>query len=126
MSVLVRRDTEDGVENGADAGGDGDVHFPSAQGRAAANAITDTTGHDEDDDGDDDGEEDNDDGYNDDSDADPDSDLADTAEALRGALARIAHAAERLDTLPHGCTFTVAIELQDDALVPDAVCVTSS
>jgi mitotic spindle assembly checkpoint protein MAD2B len=44
--------------------------------------------------------------------------LADATEALRGALKRIIQAAERLDPVPEGCTFTVAIELQEDAPVP--------
>ena len=53
---------------------------------------------------------------------DPDEiDMADAIEALRGALRRIAYAADRLEALPEGCTFTVAIELQDDAPAPTTV-----
>ncbi|KAK3339134.1 DNA-binding protein [Neurospora tetraspora] len=42
----------------------------------------------------------------------------DLDEQLRGALRRTAYAAEKMDALPEGCTFTVAVELRDDALAP--------
>ncbi|KAK3487571.1 DNA-binding protein [Neurospora hispaniola] len=44
--------------------------------------------------------------------------LPDLDEQLRGALRRMAHAAEKMDALPEGCTFTVAVELRDEALAP--------
>lgn len=47
--------------------------------------------------------------------------MADATEALRGALRRIALAAEGLPLLPPECTFTVAVELRDDALAPIGV-----
>lgn len=43
---------------------------------------------------------------------------ADVDEHLRGAVRRIAYAGEKMDTLPEGCTFTVAVELRDDAQAP--------
>lgn len=46
----------------------------------------------------------------------------DLDEQLRGALRRTAYAAEKMDVLPEGCTFTVAVELRDDALAPIGVC----
>ncbi|KAM0324939.1 hypothetical protein ACHAQA_007906 [Verticillium albo-atrum] len=46
---------------------------------------------------------------------------ADVAEAVRGALSRIAHAAEIKGHLPKDSTFTLAIELRDDALAPVGV-----
>ncbi|KZZ95383.1 REV7-like protein [Moelleriella libera RCEF 2490] len=40
-------------------------------------------------------------------------------EALRGALARLAHTGQSLDALPDGeCTFTLAVELRDSAEAP--------
>jgi len=42
----------------------------------------------------------------------------DVEEQFRGALGRISHAGEKLGALPKGCTFTVAVELRDDAPVP--------
>lgn len=43
---------------------------------------------------------------------------ADVNEALRGALRRIAYAAEKAPRLPDGCTFTLAVELRDEASAP--------
>lgn len=48
--------------------------------------------------------------------------LVDVHEALRGALRRIAYAAEQLPSLPDGCSFSMAIELRDGAPVPVGVC----
>lgn len=42
----------------------------------------------------------------------------DVAEQLRGAVLRLAYAGEKMDALPEGCTFTVAVELRDEAQVP--------
>lgn len=42
----------------------------------------------------------------------------DVDEQLRGAVQRLAHAGEKMDTLPEGCTFTVAVELRDEAAAP--------
>ncbi|KEY74336.1 hypothetical protein S7711_00493 [Stachybotrys chartarum IBT 7711] len=42
----------------------------------------------------------------------------DINEALRGALARIAYAAESLPNTPPGSTFTLAVELHDEAPAP--------
>ncbi|PKS09280.1 hypothetical protein jhhlp_003894 [Lomentospora prolificans] len=42
----------------------------------------------------------------------------DVQEQLRGALRRVSYAAEKLGALPDGCTFTVAVELNDDAAAP--------
>ncbi|KAH8173466.1 HORMA domain-containing protein [Sarocladium implicatum] len=42
----------------------------------------------------------------------------DVQEALRGALRRIAYAAESRPELPPGCTFTLAVELRDGAPAP--------
>ncbi|KAK3352708.1 DNA-binding protein [Lasiosphaeria hispida] len=42
----------------------------------------------------------------------------DVDEQLRGALRRMAHAAEGMAALPTGCTFTVAVELRDEAKAP--------
>ena len=46
---------------------------------------------------------------------------SDIYEALRGALRRIAYAAEAIPLPPEGSTFTLAIELRDDALAPIGV-----
>lgn len=46
---------------------------------------------------------------------------ADTHEALRGALQRLAYAAQGADKLPAGCTFTLALELRDEAEAPIGV-----
>lgn len=43
---------------------------------------------------------------------------ADVSEQLRGAVRRLAYAGEKMDTLPDGCTFTVAVELRDEAQAP--------
>ena len=45
----------------------------------------------------------------------------DVQEALRGALRRIAYAAESRQKLPSGCTFTLAVELRDGAPAPIGV-----
>ncbi|KAJ4270149.1 hypothetical protein NW762_001822 [Fusarium torreyae] len=42
----------------------------------------------------------------------------DVNEALRGALRRVAHAAEMMPPLPEGSTFTLAVELRDEASAP--------
>ncbi|KAF4509119.1 hypothetical protein G6O67_005421 [Ophiocordyceps sinensis] len=42
----------------------------------------------------------------------------DVHEALRGALRRLAYAGESMPPPPHDSTFTLAIELRDDALAP--------
>ncbi|KAJ3465977.1 hypothetical protein MRS44_006635 [Fusarium solani] len=42
----------------------------------------------------------------------------DVNEALRGALRRVAHAAEMMPPLPAGSTFTLAVELRDEAAAP--------
>ena len=42
-------------------------------------------------------------------------------EGLRGALRRISYAAEKLGPAPKGCTFTLAVELRDEAPVPIGV-----
>ncbi|KAG8168091.1 hypothetical protein KVR01_003780 [Diaporthe batatas] len=43
---------------------------------------------------------------------------ADVDEQLRGAVRRLAYAGETMDALPPGCTFTVAVELRDEARAP--------
>ncbi|KAH8123804.1 hypothetical protein ACSS6W_007414 [Trichoderma asperelloides] len=43
---------------------------------------------------------------------------ADIHEALRGALQRLAYAAQGAEKLPEGCTFTLALELRDEAEAP--------
>lgn len=45
----------------------------------------------------------------------------DVNEALRGALRRVAHAAEMMPALPAGSTFTLAVELRDEAEAPTSV-----
>jgi mitotic spindle assembly checkpoint protein MAD2B len=50
----------------------------------------------------------------------------DVQEALRGALRRVAYAAESKPELPPGCTFTLAVELRDDAPAPIGVSVPRS
>lgn len=45
----------------------------------------------------------------------------DVEEGLRGALRRISYAAEKLGPLPRGCTFTLAVELRDEAPAPIGV-----
>jgi mitotic spindle assembly checkpoint protein MAD2B len=45
----------------------------------------------------------------------------DVDESLRAALRRIAYAAETSPSLPAGCTFTVAVELRDEAPAPTGV-----
>ncbi|KAF4981327.1 hypothetical protein FZEAL_2860 [Fusarium zealandicum] len=42
----------------------------------------------------------------------------DVNEALRGALRRFAHKAEMMPALPEGSTFTLAVELRDEAPAP--------
>ncbi|KAH8912930.1 DNA-binding protein [Coniochaeta sp. PMI_546] len=42
----------------------------------------------------------------------------DVGEQFRGVLKRLSHAAEKLDPVPAGCTFTVAVELRDEAPPP--------
>lgn len=46
---------------------------------------------------------------------------ADIHEALRGALQRLAYAAQAAEKLPPGCTFTLALELRDEAEAPIGV-----
>lgn len=45
----------------------------------------------------------------------------DVEEQFRGVLRRLSHAAEKLDPVPAGCTFTVAVELKDEAAAPIGV-----
>jgi mitotic spindle assembly checkpoint protein MAD2B len=45
----------------------------------------------------------------------------DVNEAFRGALRRVAHAAEMMPALPEGSTFTLAVELRDEASAPIGV-----
>jgi mitotic spindle assembly checkpoint protein MAD2B len=45
----------------------------------------------------------------------------DVEEQFRGVLRRLSHAAERLEPVPEGCSFTVAVELRDDAQAPIGV-----
>ncbi|OAQ88002.1 HORMA domain-containing protein [Purpureocillium lilacinum] len=59
-------------------------------------------------------------GWGDDDDAEGAINWADVNEALRGALRRIAYAAETTPPPPEGCTFTLAIELHDEAPAPIA------
>lgn len=42
----------------------------------------------------------------------------DVDEQLRGAVRRIAYAGEKMHALPEGCTFTVAVELREEAAAP--------
>lgn len=42
----------------------------------------------------------------------------DVDEQLRGAVRRLAYAGEKMDALPEACTFTVAVELRDEARAP--------
>lgn len=42
----------------------------------------------------------------------------DVDEQLRGAVRRIAYAGEKMEALPEGCTFTVAVELREEAAAP--------
>lgn len=46
---------------------------------------------------------------------------ADIHESLRGALQRLAYAAQAAEKLPPGCTFTLALELRDEAEAPIGV-----
>lgn len=48
----------------------------------------------------------------------------DVGEQFRGVLKRLSHAAEKLDPVPAGCTFTVAVELRDEAPPPIGVRIT--
>ncbi|CCE31279.1 probable protein MUS-26, involved in DNA repair [Claviceps purpurea 20.1] len=53
--------------------------------------------------------------------AGPEDDMvnpADVHEALRGALSRLSHAAQGRGALPEGCTFTLGVELRDEAVAP--------
>lgn len=43
---------------------------------------------------------------------------ADVDEHLRGAVRRLAYAGEKMEPLPKACTFTVAVELRDEAHAP--------
>jgi mitotic spindle assembly checkpoint protein MAD2B len=47
----------------------------------------------------------------------------DVQEQFRGALSRVSSAAETLPPLPRGCTFTLAVELRDEAPAPVEVSV---
>jgi len=42
----------------------------------------------------------------------------DVDEQLRGALTRMAQTAEKMDPLPEGCTFTIAVELREEGHAP--------
>lgn len=57
----------------------------------------------------------------DDDDEDECVNWTDVNEALRGALRRVAHAAEMMPPLPAGSTFTLAVELRDEAAAPIGV-----
>jgi mitotic spindle assembly checkpoint protein MAD2B len=54
--------------------------------------------------------------------ADAQVNWTDVNEALRGALSRIANAGQSRPPLPDGCTFTIGVELRDDASPPIEVC----
>ncbi|KAG6083206.1 hypothetical protein E4U15_002075 [Claviceps sp. LM218 group G6] len=43
---------------------------------------------------------------------------ADVHEALRGALSRLSHTAQSRGALPERCTFTLGVELRDEAVAP--------
>lgn len=43
---------------------------------------------------------------------------ADVDEHLRGAVRRLAYAGEKMEPLPQSCTYTVAVELRDEAQAP--------
>lgn len=43
---------------------------------------------------------------------------ADVDEQLRGAVRRLAYTGESMEALPEGCTFTVAVELREEAAAP--------
>lgn len=45
----------------------------------------------------------------------------DVEEQFRGVLRRLSHAAEKLEPVPEGCTFTVAVELRNEAAAPIGV-----
>jgi len=45
----------------------------------------------------------------------------DVDEQLRGALTRMAQTAEKMDPLPEGCTFTIAVELREEGHAPIGV-----
>jgi mitotic spindle assembly checkpoint protein MAD2B len=45
----------------------------------------------------------------------------DLDEQFRGALRRMAHVAEGMSPLPEGCTFTVAVELDEEGKAPIGV-----
>ena len=47
----------------------------------------------------------------------------DVSQALRGALRRVSHEAEKMTPLPEGSTFTLAVELRDEANAPIGVSV---
>lgn len=47
----------------------------------------------------------------------------DVSQSLRGALVRVSQAAEKLSPLPEGSTFTLAVELRDEANAPIGVSV---
>ncbi|KAJ2907318.1 DNA polymerase zeta processivity subunit [Zalerion maritima] len=51
---------------------------------------------------------------------DPKDDInwVDVAESLRGGLKRLQVAAETMDPIPEGCTFTVALELKEESPAP--------
>lgn len=98
-------------------------HFPSWPG--GIDALRNFRGGDgsdqpRDDDNDDDnasgGEEDAADADNDP--AAPGINWTDVDEQLRGAVRRLAYAGDKMDALPEGCTFTVAVELRDEAAAP--------
>ncbi|KAK0620234.1 DNA-binding protein [Immersiella caudata] len=50
--------------------------------------------------------------------ADTSVNWTDVNEQLRGVLRRMAITAEKMDALPEGCTFTVAVELREAGLAP--------
>ncbi|KAI0396709.1 DNA-binding protein [Xylariaceae sp. FL0594] len=50
----------------------------------------------------------------------------DVDEQLRAAVRRLAYIGEKMSPLPQGCTFTVAVELRDEAEAPIGVCTISN
>ena len=45
----------------------------------------------------------------------------DVDQQLRGAVRRLSYAAEKMEALPEGCTFTVAVELKEEGQAPIGV-----
>lgn len=47
--------------------------------------------------------------------------IVDIEEQLRGTIRRLAYTAEKMPKLPEGCTYTIVVELRDDATPPIGV-----